>query len=84
METVDVLCCHSFAYHTLHSGETDAVLVLKQLADCTDTTVSKMIDIVFYADAVLKVHIVVDGSKDIFLRDALRNELVDVAVEFCF
>ena len=43
-----------------------------------------MIDIVFYADAVLKVHIVVDGSKDIFLRDALRNELVDVAVELCF
>jgi len=30
------------------------------------------------------VHIVVDGSKDIFLRDALRNELVDVAVELCF
>jgi len=43
-----------------------------------------MIDIILYADAVLKVHIVVDGSKDIFLRDALRNELVDVAAEFCF
>ena len=43
-----------------------------------------MIDIILYANAVLKVHIVVDGSKDIFLRDALRNELVDVAVEFCF
>ncbi len=35
-----------------------------------------MVDVVVIADAVLKMHIVVDGSKNVFLRDMLRDKLV--------
>ena len=37
-----------------------------------------MIDIIVAADLLFDVHAVVDGSEDVFLRDVLRNELMDV------
>ena len=74
---IDILCLHTLADNSLQSGETDAELVLKQLTNCTDTAVSEVIDIILGADAVLKMHVIVDRSEDIFLRDVLRDQLVD-------
>ena len=38
-----------------------------------------MVDVVVISHAVLKMHIVVDGSQDIFLGNMLRNQVVDIA-----
>ena len=40
-----------------------------------------MIDIILVADAVLKVHVVVNGRKNILMRDMLRDQLRDVAAD---
>ena len=76
---LSVMCAHSLSYHTLKSGKTDAVLVLEKFAYSSDTTVSEMIDIIIVSDAVLKVHVVVDGCKDIILGDVLGNKSLDIA-----
>ncbi len=76
-----VLGGHTLSDDTLHTGEADAVLVLQQLADRTDSTVAQMIDIVFVSDAPLKVHIVIDGSEDILSRNMLGNEVMDIGLE---
>ncbi len=73
--------CHSLADGTLHAGEADAVLVLEQLADGTNTTIAEVVDIVVIADPVLEMHVVVYGSDDIFLRDVLRNQLADALLD---
>ena len=82
--TFHVLCCHTLTYHTLHTGQTDTVLVLKQLADRTDTTVAQMVDIIWIADAAFQMHVVVDGSDDIFLRNVLRNQVMDISADNLF
>ena len=73
-----ILGGHTLSDHTLESGKTHAILVLQKLTHGTDTTVAQMIDIIGIANAVLKMNIITDGSKDIFLRDMLRNELRDI------
>ena len=82
--SVDVLCCHSFAYHTLHTGQTDAVLVLKQLTYGTDSTVAQVVDIIGISCAVFQMHVVVDGSENIFLCDMFRNQVVNVTFDRLF
>ena len=77
-DVVLILGGHTLAYGTLHSGETDTVLVLKQLANRTDTTVAQMVDIVLITDTILQVQVVVDGSNDVFLGNVLRNQLGDI------
>ncbi len=72
---------HAFTDNTLQSRQTDAVLVLKQFTDTADTAVAEVIDIIRIADAVLEMHIVVDGSKNVFLGDVLRNKLVNTLLE---
>ena len=79
-----ILGGHTLTNHSLQSGKTDAVLVLKQLTDGTDTTVAQMVDIVVIADAVLQMHVIVDGSNDILLRDMLRNQLMDAVMDGFF
>ena len=74
-----ILCGHSLTNDTLHTGQTDTILVLKQLAYCTDTTVTQVIDIVIITNTILQMNIVVYGSKDIFLGDMLWNQLRDIA-----
>ena len=39
-----------------------------------------MIDIIIISDAVFKMHIIVNGSKDIFLGYMLGNKLMDIAL----
>ena len=68
-------------HHTLQSGETDAVLVLQQLAHRADTAVAQMVDIIVVADAVLQMHVIVDGSKNIFLGNMLGNQVVDIPAD---
>ena len=75
---IQILGGHTLTNNSLHTGKTDTVLVLKQLTDRTDTTVAQMVDIVVITDAVLQMHVIVDGSNDIFLCDMLRNQLMDV------
>ena len=47
-----IMCGHSLANHALQSGQADAILVLKKLADAADTAVALMVDIISRADAV--------------------------------
>ena len=67
-----ILRCHTFAHNSFQSGQTDPVLVLEKFANCTDTTVAQMVDIIIVSDAVLKMNVIVNGSKDIFLCNMLR------------
>ena len=76
-----ILCCHSFAHHTLHSGQTDAELVLQQLANGTDTSVAQMVDIVHIAIAVIQMDHIVNGCKNIFQCNMLRQQLMDVFLD---
>ncbi|OQA24018.1 MAG: hypothetical protein BWY61_01299 [Firmicutes bacterium ADurb.Bin354] len=73
------MSCHLLTYNSFHSGKTDTVLVLKQLAYSTDTTVSEMVDIIGITDTVLKSDIVVDGSQDITLCDVLRDKVMNIS-----
>ncbi len=45
-EGVDVLHAHALLHGALHADETDAVLVLDQLADRTHTAVAEVVDVV--------------------------------------
>ncbi len=72
---------HPLADNSLHSGETDPVLVLKKFTDAADSSVAQMVDVVAAADPVFQVHVVVDGSKDVFLRNVLRDQLVNTLSE---
>ena len=79
-----ILGGHTLTNDSLQSGKTDAVLVLKQLTYGTDTTVTQMVDIVVISDAVLQMHVIVDGSDDILFRDMLRNQLMDAVMDGFF
>ena len=69
---------HTFSDHSFHSGKTNPVLVLQQFAHRTDTAVAKMINIVIIAKTVLQMHIIINGSNNIFLRNVLGNQLMDI------
>ena len=43
-----------------------------------------MVDIVVISDAVLQMHVIVDGSDDILFRDMLRNQLMDAVMDGFF
>ena len=77
------MCCHTLTYHSLHSGQTDTILVLQQLTYCTDTSVAQMVDIIIVAQAILQMHIIVDGSQDIFLGNMLGYQFMYVLLD-CF
>ena len=59
---LSIMGSHALTYHSLHSGQTDTVLVLQQFTYRTDTSVAQMIDIVIVAQTILQMHIIVDGS----------------------
>ena len=80
-DSFDILSGHTLTNNTLHTGQTDTVLVLKQFADSTDTTVAQMIDIILMANAELKMHIVVDGCEDIFHSDVLGNKFMNITTD---
>ena len=81
---LQVLCRHSLANHTLHSGETDTILILKQFAHRTDPAVAQMVDIILISKAIFQMHVVVNGSENVFPCDMLRNQVMNAAVNRIF
>jgi len=82
--TLCILSCHSLSYNSFQSGHTDPILVLQQFTNCTDTTIAQMVDIIIVTQTVFQMHIIVNGSKNIFLCNVLRNQLMDVTMDRCF
>ena len=80
-DTLQILGGHSLADHSLQSGQTDPVLVLQKLAHSTDTAVAQVVDVVVISKSILQMHIIVNGSKDIFLCNMLRNQVVDIPLD---
>ena len=76
-----VMSRHSLANHSFQTGKTDTVLVLQKLAHRTDTSVAQMVDIVVVSDTVLQMNVIVNGSKDIFLRNMLWNQLMYILAD---
>ena len=71
----DILCRHTLLDGTFHSGQTDTDLVLQQFADCTQSSVAQMVDVIGVADAVVQVQQVTDGRDDVRHQDMLRGQL---------
>ena len=73
-ERVDLLRhAHALLDRALHAHQTDAVLVLHQLADRAHAAVAEVVDVVDRAAAVLELDEVADR-----LEDVLRREHLDV------
>ena len=51
---------HSFFDDSFKTADTDAELILEKFANCTDTTVAKVVDVVASAKAVSKTEVVAD------------------------
>jgi len=64
---VDVHGAHALADGAFHAQQTDAVLVLHQLANRADTAVAEVVDIVHLAAAVFHLHQQADDLHDIRL-----------------
>ena len=62
---------HSLLDDLVHSGHTDPHLILKKLANASETTVAKMVDIVGLTDSVSEVEEIVYRSEYIFLSNML-------------
>ena len=45
-EGIDILHTHTLANRSLHTNETDAVLILDQLSYCTNTTITEVVDVI--------------------------------------
>ena len=65
---------HALLDGALHADETDAVLVLHQLADRADAAVAEVVDVVDRAAAVLQLDEVTNGLEDVLRREDLRVE----------
>src|SRR5947207_620255 len=64
-QRLDVLQAHALLDGALHAHETDAVLVLDQLADGAHATVAQVVDVVDLAVAVLELDQVADDLQDV-------------------
>ena len=75
-----VLCLnsHAFTDNTLYSGETNSELVLKKFANASDSSVTKVVDIVGAAESPIEVAHVVDRREDIIDDDMFRDKFVNV------
>ncbi len=72
---------HALPHHPLHPGQTNAVLVLKQLTHRPDAPVAQVVDIVIVSKAVLQVHIIVDGGNNILLGDMFGHQLMRILLD---
>ncbi len=77
---IHILSSHTFTNHSLHTGQTDAVLILKQLAYCTNSAVAQMIDVIRSADLLLQMHIIVNRSKNIFFGNVFWYQFTYISV----
>ena len=70
---------HALLDRALHADQTDAVLVLEQLAHRADAAVAEVIDVVDRALAVLEVDQVADRLEDVALgEDRVVERLVEL------
>ena len=76
--------CHSLTDNPLQSGKADTILILQQFAHSPDTAVPQMIDIIGIADAVLQMHIIVNGCQNIFFCDMLGHKFMDILADSFF
>ena len=74
----DVLQAHAFLDGALHAHQTDAILVLHQLADGAHAAVAEMIDVVDRAVAVLQLDEVAHDLEDVL---AAQRPLIERGVE---
>ena len=79
-ERLDLLRhAHALLDRALHADQTDAVLVLHQLADRAHAAVAEVIDVVDHAAAVAELDQVADRLEDVALGEDLRlDRLVDL------
>jgi hypothetical protein len=69
-ERVDLLRhAHALLDRALHADETDAVLVLHQLADGADAAVAEVVDVVDRAATVLQLDEVTNRLEDVLRRE---------------
>ena len=74
-ERLDLLRhAHALLDRALHAHETDAVLVLHQLADRAHAAVAEVVDVVDRAAAVLELDQVPDRLEDVLLGEDLDLE----------
>ena len=73
-QRLDVLQAHALLDGALHADETDAVLVLDQLADRADAAVAEVVDVVDLAVAVLELDQVAHDLEDVL---AAQRALVE-------
>ena len=79
-ERLDLLRhAHALFDRALHADQTDAVLVLHQLADRAHAAVAEVIDVVDHAAAVAQLDQVANRLEDVALREDLRlDRFVDL------
>src|SRR6266702_3336537 len=83
-EVFNLLQAHSLLDCPLHPDKADAVLIFKQLANCTDATISEMIDIIDGAAAILKLYkitnnfkyVIFDGDLDIRTKQIFNQSAI--------
>ena len=60
-----ILNWHTFTHVSFHTSQTNTELVSKQFTNGTDTTVTKVVDIIYFTDTFSKVEEVAHFSQDI-------------------
>jgi hypothetical protein len=77
-QRLDVLQAHALLDGALHADETDAVLILDELADGADAPVAEVVDVVDLPVAVLELDQVADDLEDVLAAErALLERHVD-------
>ncbi len=69
-----ILRGHTFLNHLIHTGKTDAHLVLQLFTDRTNTAVPQMVDIIHVADVVRQPDHIADGSNYVVKGQALGTQ----------
>ena len=75
---------HTLTNNSFHSCKTDSELILKKFADSSDSTVTKVVDIVGSTYAVCKVNKIRHACKNIICCNMLWNKVVCSSFNFFF
>ena len=76
-DLVGILRRHALLDEALEAGDTDAQLVLQQLAHAAHAAVAEVVDVVHRADAVAQIEVGRHGGDDVVHRDVAVIELFD-------
>ena len=81
---IQILNGHAFTNDTLHTGETDAELVLQQLANAAHTAVAQVVNIIRCTDAVADIQQIADGCQHIIGNNGLWHKIQHPGLNFLF